>query len=133
MTDLHAAIGRVQLAKLPGWTASRQANAQYFTKNLVGVDPPPVAPNAEHVFHQYTIRVSGDRDGFVAKLAAKGVGSGVYYPTPTHALPSFDLDLELPNTQRAAQEVVSLPVYPSLTEDELEQIVDAVNTVAKEQ
>ena len=133
MTDLHAAIGRVQLAKLPGWTKARQANAEFLTSNLAGVQTPSVADAADHVFHQYTIRVATDRDQFVRDLADHGVGAGVYYPTPTHALPSFNLDLDLPNTARAAKEVLSLPVYPSLTAAELDQIVTAVNTVAKEQ
>ncbi len=85
-----------------------------------------------HVYHQYTIRVPGhDQDGFVAALAERGVGSGVYYPTPVHALPSFGLDLDLPETAKAAREVISLPVHPSLSQADLETIVEAVNAVAK--
>ncbi len=85
-----------------------------------------------HVFHQYTIRiVDHDRDAFAAALEARGVGSGVYYPTPIHRLPSFRLDLDLPVTETATQQVLSLPVYPALTEDELGTIVEAVNAVAK--
>lgn len=132
MTDVHAAIGRVQLGKLVGWTAQRQRNAAYLNEHLEGVATPKVAPQAEHVYHQYTIRVPGDRDEFQAKLAQLGVGSGAYYPTPTHALPSFGLDLDLPETSRAAAEVLSLPVYPALTEQELAAVVAAVNTIAKE-
>ncbi|PKQ17486.1 MAG: aminotransferase DegT [Actinobacteria bacterium HGW-Actinobacteria-8] len=132
MTDVHAAIGRVQLQRLAGWTEARQANAAFFDANLEGVVVPPVAPGAVHVYHQYTIRIVGqDRDAFVAALADRGVGSGVYYPTPIHRLPSFQQELDLPVTDRVATEVVSLPVYPSLTEAEREQIVDAVNAVAK--
>ncbi|MEO7147551.1 MAG: DegT/DnrJ/EryC1/StrS family aminotransferase [Terrimesophilobacter sp.] len=132
MTDIHAAIGRVQLTKLAGWTAQRQANAAFFSENLSGVVTPPTAENAVHVFHQYTIRLEGlDRDRFVEELTARGVGSGVYYPTPIHRLPSFGLELDLPGTERAAAQVLSLPVYPSLGQDELEQIVTAVNEVAK--
>jgi perosamine synthetase len=132
MTDIHAAIGRVQLAKLAGWTAARQANAAYFDEHLDGVVVPPVADGAEHVYHQYTIRVPGhDRDAFVAALAERGVGSGVYYPTPVHRLPSFGLRLDLPATERVAEEVISLPVYPSLSDHERERIVDAVSAAAK--
>src|SRR5660397_166657 len=132
MTDVHAAIGRVQLQRLAGWTEARQANAAFFDANLEGVVVPPVAPGAVHVYHQYTIRIVGqDRDAFVAALADRGVGSGVYYPTPIHKLPSFQQELDLPVTDRVATEVLSLPVYPSLTEAEREQIVDAVNAVAK--
>lgn len=132
MTDIHAAIGRVQLTKLAGWTAQRQANAAFFSENLVGVTTPPTASWATHVFHQYTIRVvDHDRDRFAEELAARGVGTGVYYPTPVHRLPSFGLGLDLPETERAAEQVLSLPVYPTLTENELETIVTAVNEVAK--
>jgi dTDP-4-amino-4,6-dideoxygalactose transaminase len=132
MTDIHAAIGRVQLGKLAGWTAQRQANAEFLSAHLEGVVVPSVAHGAVHVYHQYTIRVPGhDQNGFVAALAQRGVGSGVYYPTPVHALPSFGLDLDLPETARAAREVISLPVHPSLSQADLEAIVGAVNSVAK--
>ncbi len=131
MSDIHAAIGRVQLGKLPGWTAQRQQNAEFLTDNLVGVVCPFVDERASHVFHQYTILVPGhDRDAFVAALAARGVGSGVYYPVPVHRLPSFDRDVDLPVTEKVAGEVISLPVHPSLTQDELATIVEAVNAVA---
>lgn len=130
MTDLHAAIGRVQLGRLPEWTERRQKNAAFLDDNLHGVVTPTVVDGATHVYHQYTVRVPGDRDAFVAALAEHGVGSGVYYPVPVHRLASFGLDLDLPVTERAAREVVSLPVHPGLTEAELEQVVSAVNAVA---
>jgi len=132
MTDIHAAIGRVQLGKLAAWTAKRQANAAFLNANLQGVVTPIERDNSTHVWHQYTIRVvDQDRDAFAAALAERGIGSGVYYPTPIHRLPSFGLSLDLPETERAAAEVLSLPVYPSLTDDELGTIVEAVNAVAK--
>jgi dTDP-4-amino-4,6-dideoxygalactose transaminase len=132
MSDVHAAIGRVQLGKLAGWTAQRQSNAAFLSGHLQGVVTPTTAPGAVHVFHQYTIRVPGhDQDSFVAALAERGVGSGVYYPVPVHALPSFGLTLNLPETALAANEVVSLPVHPSLSQTDLETVVEAVNAVAK--
>ncbi|HEY9497483.1 MAG TPA: DegT/DnrJ/EryC1/StrS family aminotransferase [Terrimesophilobacter sp.] len=131
MTDIHAAIGRVQLTKLAGWTAKRQANAAFLSENITGVVTPPTAPGATHVFHQYTIRVvDHDRDRFAEELAARGVGSGVYYPTPIHRLPSFKQSLDLPNTELAATQVLSLPIYPSLTDTELETIATAVSALA---
>jgi perosamine synthetase len=130
MTDIHAAIGRVQLTKLAGWTATRQANAAYFDENLKGVVVPPVSPKATHVYHQYTIRIPEDRDGVAKALREEhGIGTGVYYPIPNHRLPSYRQALDLPETERAALEVLSLPVHPSLTPDDLETIVTAVNTV----
>ena len=132
MTDVHAAIGRTQLAKLPGWTQQRQDNAKFLDANLSGVVVPPVADGAVHVYHQYTIRVPEDRDGFARALAGEhGVGTGVYYPTPCHLLPSFGLTLDLPETERAAREALSLPVHPALSADDLEVIAAAVNAVAR--
>jgi dTDP-4-amino-4,6-dideoxygalactose transaminase len=132
MTDVHAAIGRVQLAKLPGWTERRRANARFLDRHLEGVTTPAVADGATHVYHQYTIRLAHDRDGFAKALADEyGVGTGVYYPIPNHRLPSFALTLDLPETEKAAREALSLPVHPSLTEDDLDRIVTAVNAVAK--
>ena len=131
MTDLHAAIGRVQLGKLDGWTKQRQDNARFLTENLRNVTTPYVADGAVHVYHQYTIRVAAaDRDRFVKELLERGVGSGVYYPIPTHRLPSFGLDFDLPETEKAAAEVISLPVHPALTQEQLEKIVESVNAVA---
>jgi perosamine synthetase len=131
MSDIHAAIGRVQLGKVLGWTAQRQANAAYLSGELRGVATPTVHALAEHVFHQYVVRVPEDRDGFAEALRAEfGIGSGVYYPTPVHRLPSFGRSLELPETERAAAEVLALPVYPTLTLRQLDRIVDAVNTLA---
>lgn len=132
MTDIHAAIGRVQLTRLPAWTAARQANAAFLSEHLEGVVTPPTAPGAVHVWHQYTIRVvDHDRDAFAQALADRGVGSGVYYPTPIHRLPSFAVDVDLPVTEQAARQALSLPVYPALTPAELDAIVEAVNAVAR--
>ncbi len=132
MTDIHAAIGRVQLTKLPGWTEDRRRNAAFLDANLENVVVPPVREGATHVYHQYTIRVDGDRDAMVTALREEhGVGSGVYYPIPNHRLPSFGLDTDLPETERAAREVISLPVHPSLSSDDLERVVEAVNAVVK--
>ncbi len=132
MTDIHAAIGRVQLRKLENWTKKRQENAAFLNSNLEGVIVPPVAADATHVYHQYTVRVvDHDRDAFAEELTKRGVGTGVYYPTPIHRLPSFKLELDLPVSEQATREALSLPVYPSLTEGELETIVEVVNSVAK--
>lgn len=134
MTDIHAAIGRVQLKKLPQWTEKRQQNAQFLNTAITGAVVPPVAPGASHVYHQYTIRVSADRDQLATTLREKyGVGSGVYYPIPNHLLPSLDsfprVD-DLPNTVQAAKEVLSLPVHPGLSQKDLHRIAEAVNALA---
>ena len=133
MTDIHAAIGRVQLAKLEGWTKQRESNAAYLTTHLKDVVTPYVRPGTRHVYHQYTIRIPGAsaerRDAYMKALADNGVGSGVYYPTPIHRLKSFGLTLELPQTELLAKECVSLPVHPSLSQQDLETIVQVSNDV----
>lgn len=131
MTDIHAAIGRVQLTKLAGWTAQRRNNAKFLDDNLKGVVTPHVAPGALHVYHQYTIRILGhDRDAFAAEMTKRGVGNGVYYPIPVHRLPSFGLTFDLPETTRAGREVLSIPVHPALSQEDLETVVSVVNSIA---
>lgn len=135
MTDVHAAIGRVQLTKVLGWTERRRSNAEFLTTHLEGVTTPSVADGATHVYHQYTIRVPEDRDRVVQALREEhGVGSGVYYPIPNHRLQSlerFAPGLDLPETERAAAQVISLPVHPSLEQGDLERIVEGVGAVVK--
>jgi dTDP-4-amino-4,6-dideoxygalactose transaminase len=130
MTDLHAAIGRVQLGRLAGWTEARQRNAKALEAglyDLATVVVPRVAYGVTHVYHQFTIRVA-HRDAVRDRLMAAGVETGVYYPVPIHRLPAYGLDVDLPETDRASQEVLSLPVHPALTEDQLERIVAAVRS-----
>lgn len=139
MTDIHAAIGRVQLTKLEGWTKARQANAAFLSQGITEAVTPVVPTGYVHVYHQYTIRLEGatgeERDRFTAALKDEyQVGSGVYYPIPNHRLPSlapFAPGLELPNTEKVAAECVSLPVHPSLSQADLERIVEGVNKLAK--
>ncbi len=135
MTNLHAAIGRVQLRRLVAWNQQRQANAHYLTRRLTelgaGVLTPTVREDCTHVFHQYTVRVKPgvDRDSLVDRLNEQGVGCGIYYPVPIHRQTVY-LEMgyrdELPLTEQAALEVLSLPVYPALTHEQLERIARAV-------
>jgi len=132
MSDIHAAIGRVQLRKVRQWTAQRQAGAAFYTQHLRGVVPPETAARAEHVFHQYTVRVADDRDGVAKALRAEhGIATALFYPTPTHRLPAFTAGYDLPETERAAAEVLSLPIHPSVGPAGLERVVAAVNTVVR--
>ncbi|GAB1645403.1 DegT/DnrJ/EryC1/StrS family aminotransferase [Krasilnikovia sp. MM14-A1259] len=134
MTDVAAAVGREQLRQLPEWTRQRRANAKYLDAAITRAVTPAVADGAYHVYHQYTVRVRGDRDAVQQGLRERGVGSAVYYPTPIHRLRPY-VNAEgvrgpLPETDRAAREVLSLPVFPSLTEAELARIATAVDGVA---
>ena len=127
MTDIHAAIGRVQLSQLDGRTKKRQENAAYLSKHLSEFVVVPTVPEGySHVFHQYTIKIEGDRDKFANKLTELGVGSGVYYPIPVHELPAFGKKKKLSNTSVVCNQVLSLPVHPSLSRKDLKRIVDSV-------
>jgi perosamine synthetase len=126
MTDLAAAIGRVQLRRLAGWNDARRANAKRYDAGLRGVVTPPVAKGVEHAYHQYTIR-SPNRDALQAMLEQHRIGCGVYYRVPIHRQPPFATGTALPETDRAAAEVLSLPVRPDLTEDEVDAVIRAVN------
>ena len=125
LTDMAAAIGRVQLTRLAGWNARRQAVASAYDRSLRGVTTPAVAPGAVHVYHQYTVR-HGHRDALVAALRRRDVEIGIYYPTPVHRLPAFDLRLDLPETERACAEALSLPVGPHLSDEDVSAVVAAV-------
>jgi perosamine synthetase len=130
LTDVAAAVGRVQLAKLDGWTQRRREIAARYDAQLSNVRTPQVAASAWHVYHQYTVSIETDRDGFRERLAQLGVGSGVYYPTPIHRLAPFRSSAaELPVTDRAAAQVLSLPVYPLLDDREVDRVVEAVNSL----
>lgn len=139
MSDLHAAIGVVQLERLGDFTSRRRANAAYFAAHLTSVMTPKVRPGYQHVWHQYTIRVMGKagvpaadaRDAAVTQLTAAGVGTGVFYPVPVNKqahLQQMGLgEAHVPVAEALAQEVISLPVHPQLTHAELETIVREVN------
>jgi len=131
MTDIHAAIGRVQLRKLGKWTARRQANAAFLSKHLPASIRPRTAPGADHVYHQYTIKLARGRDRVAKSLRHYyGVGTGVYYPVPNHLLKSlshYPRTGGLAQTVEASESVLSLPVNPKLTRSQLKRISEAVN------
>lgn len=135
MTDIHASIGLAQLAKLPAYNARRRKIAARYDRELRGVIAPAVQPGVTHVYHQYTIRVSR-RDEFVELLRERGVGTGIYYPIPVHRQkPFLELgygDQRFSVSERLCGEVLSIPVHPSLTDDEVETVIAAVNATAAE-
>jgi dTDP-4-amino-4,6-dideoxygalactose transaminase len=133
MTDVAAAVGREQLKRLHDRTEQRRRNAKILDARITNLITPPVSEHARHVYHQYTVRVSHDRDALQRRLSAQGVGSAVYYPTPIHRLtPYLGADgrpgpWHLPQTDLAAAQVLSLPVHPSLTPSEVERVAEAAN------
>jgi len=135
MTDIHASIGLAQLDKLPAYNRRRRQIAERYDAELRGVIVPSVAEGVTHVYHQYTIRVHR-RDAFADRLRELGVGTGIYYPIPVHRQKPFLAlgygDEHVPVTDRLTGQVLSIPVHPSLTDDEVSTVIAAVNRVAAE-
>lgn len=130
LTDIQAAIGLAQLGKLEQFNQQRITNARYLTEHLRHVVTPQIRPDTHHVFHQYTIRVPGDRDALVEALGRRGIGTGVYYPVPIHRQPFYremGYDDHLPEADKASRQVLSLPVHPAVSRADLDTIVNAVN------
>jgi len=137
MTEIAAAIGRVQLAKLDRFNERRRRNASVLDEGLAGVPgvvTPRERPGYRHVYHQYTVRVARDRDRFQARLLELGVGTAVHYEIPVHRQPLYlDLgyrEVSLPEAERASAQVLSLPVHPALTDSDLERIIESVRKAA---
>lgn len=138
MTDMAAAIGICQLRKLARFNKRRLENAGFLTDKLGDIEGfilPGVSPYAGHVFHQYTVRVTDHfdmpRDNLKEALRSKGVVAEVYYPLPIHKQPLYrDLGYDdyLPISEKAASEVISLPVHPSLTEEDLQYVVVSIRS-----
>jgi dTDP-4-amino-4,6-dideoxygalactose transaminase len=136
---IQAAVLRVKLRHLDDWSAARRANAAIYDQLLggqAGIVVPVVAGWGEHVYHQYTVRFP-HRDRVQEFLHQRGIGTSVYYPVPIHLQPIYKRlkykPGDLPNTERACREVLSLPMYPELTRDQIERVAaaaaEAVRTV----
>ncbi len=132
---LQAAVLSVKLPHLEGWSEARRVNARYYDEafeDLDGITTPVITEGNESIYNQYTIRVhDGRRDELRDALQASGVGSGIYYPVPMHLQECFGyLGYEpgaFPEAERACREVLSLPVYPELTEEQREHVVRSVH------
>ena len=134
MTDLHAALGLAQIERLDELTAKRRANAAYLSAHIESVRTPQTPAGRRHVWHQYTIRIEGGserRDSANRQLNAAGIGTGVFYPLPAHQQTHImELGLNtapLPVAERMAGEVISLPVHPQVSREDLDIIVHEVN------
>jgi dTDP-4-amino-4,6-dideoxygalactose transaminase len=133
LDELQAAILRVKLQHLAEWQQARQAHAAEFTRQfsqIPGIMPPIVPEGYAHVFHQYTIRVE-DRDALQKVLSEAGIGSAVYYPVPLHLQPLYaslgHTPGDFPHAEHAAQEVLSLPIYPELTAQQRARVAETVS------
>ena len=131
MTNLAAAIGLAQLERLPEYIAARRVHARVLSKRLEDADLTlPIEPtDCRHAYHQFTVRCR-DREALAEQLSDFGIDTGVYYPTPIHEQPAYDdVDRSLPQAERAAEEVLSLPVHPGLSAADLRTIATAVDYV----
>jgi dTDP-4-amino-4,6-dideoxygalactose transaminase len=129
---LQAAILSAKLPHLAAWSAKRRANAAYYSKALSDVPEvgiPYVEPANESIFNQYTIRAQR-RDDLQSFLKGKGIGTAIYYPLPLHLKPCFEYlgykAGSCPEAERAAGEVLSLPIYPELTTGQLDEVIAQV-------
>ncbi|MXV61095.1 aminotransferase class I/II-fold pyridoxal phosphate-dependent enzyme [Natronorubrum sp. JWXQ-INN-674] len=131
MTSMAGAIGRSQLERLPEFNRARRENAAYYDEQLADLplETPTEPDGYRHVYHQYTIRTD-DRDALAATLDEHGVDTGIYYETPIHHQPAYETvstaAATLPNAERAAETVLSLPVHPALSERDRRTVVEAV-------
>jgi dTDP-4-amino-4,6-dideoxygalactose transaminase len=137
MDEFQALVLRAKLPMLEGWHEGRRRHAQWYIQRLAGVSaeqmvlPLERVPDGRHIYNQFTIRVKGGRrDALMAHLRALGIGCAIYYPICLHEQPCF-LDLgyrkgQLPESELAAQEVLSLPVYPEMTEAMREEVAQGI-------
>jgi dTDP-4-amino-4,6-dideoxygalactose transaminase len=132
---LQAAVLRVKLPRLDEWSDGRARNAARYTRLLTDaglteqVTPPFVRPGVRHIYHQYVIRADR-RDALLEHLKQHGVGTDIYYPVPLHMQECFGYlgyaEGDLPEAERAARETLALPVYPELTAEQQEYVVDVI-------
>ncbi|GAA5008567.1 DegT/DnrJ/EryC1/StrS family aminotransferase [Kitasatospora paranensis] len=133
MDTLQAVVLRAKLRRLPAWNAARRAAAARYDAllaGLAGVALPRTLPGNEHVWHLYAVRVERDRDAVLAELHAAGIGAGVHYPVPVHLQPAFRHlghgEGAFPVTERAAGEILTLPLHPQITEDQQIRVAEVL-------
>jgi dTDP-4-amino-4,6-dideoxygalactose transaminase len=136
LDELQAAVLNVKFPSLDKWSDERARKAEIYTKLLNDADlqfplvAPQVRPDGRHIFHQYVIRVPGNRDALMEHLKTHGVGSKIYYPIPLHLQKCFEYlgykKGDLPESEAAAEETFALPCYPELTDEQQVYVVDTI-------
>jgi len=134
MTEMQAAIGRVQLRKLDRWNEIRRSNAKFYIEKLSRVKEivlPTELPGYKHVFHQFVIRVPSElRDKLVEHLSSRGIGVAIHYPYPVHDHPAYRAlgypESINPVSKQVSKEVLSIPVHPLLTREDLEYVAASI-------
>ncbi|HEY2961141.1 MAG TPA: DegT/DnrJ/EryC1/StrS family aminotransferase [Pyrinomonadaceae bacterium] len=133
---IQAAVLRAKLPKLDEWSNARAQKAQTYSHLLEGarlnfkLDPPFVKTDARHIFHQYVVRVPGHRDALMEHLKARGVATKIYYPIPLHLQECFAYlgykEGDFPEAEKAARETFALPLFPELTAEQQEYVVNSI-------
>jgi perosamine synthetase len=136
MTEIQAAIGVVQLKRLPEFFAKRAQNAKRLTNLLQKTDKltlPPQLSNRTPSYYLYTVRIKdtteAHRNNIIKQMHDKGIGAEAYYPTPVHQMPYYKQtfgNFDLPETEKAAKQVLSLPIHPSVTEEQINLIAQTL-------
>lgn len=135
LDELQAAVLNVKLKHLDGWSEARQRNAAFYDEAFKladlgkAVETPRAHPGVRHIYNQYVLRAR-DRDKLRQHLMASGVGTEIYYPVPLHLQQCFAYlgykSGAFPQAERAAEETVALPIYPELTQQQLQYVVDSI-------
>jgi dTDP-4-amino-4,6-dideoxygalactose transaminase len=139
LDEVQALVLRAKLPMLEGWHEGRRRHAAWYHRRLAHLDggpiilPKEVVPEGRHIYNQFTLRVKdGKRDALQAHLKARGIGSAIYYPICLHEQPCFaGLGFkrgQFPESERAAAEVLSIPVYPEMTEAMLDEVAKGIET-----
>jgi dTDP-4-amino-4,6-dideoxygalactose transaminase len=137
LDTLQAVVLSAKLRRLAGWNSARQAAAERYDQLLAGVSAvirPRVLDGNEHVWHLYVVRVP-DRDRVIKELHAAGIGAGIHYPVPVHLSSAFAslgyADGAFPVAERAACEVLSLPLFPQITPAQQERVVSLLTAALR--
>jgi dTDP-4-amino-4,6-dideoxygalactose transaminase len=138
LDELQAAVLRIKFPSLDRWSNERAQKAAVYTKLLneaelsFSLAPPHVREDGRHIFHQYVIRVPGNRNALIEHLKSRGVGTKVYYPIPLHLQACFNYlgykEGQFPESESAAKETLALPVYPELSEEQQVYVVDSIKS-----
>jgi dTDP-4-amino-4,6-dideoxygalactose transaminase len=138
LDELQAAVLNVKFQRLDKWSEERSTKAAFYSQLLNDADlsfpliTPRVRPDGRHIFHQYVIRVPGNRDALMEHLKTHGVGSKVYYPIPLHRQQCFSnlgyKEGDYPESESAARDTFALPAYPELTEEQQVYVVETIKS-----
>ncbi len=142
LDEMQALVLRAKLAMLEGWHEGRRKHAAWYHQRLAAIDghgvvlPKEIVPDGRHIYNQFTLRVKdGKRDALQAHLKGLGIGSAIYYPICLHEQPCFaELGYQrgqFPESEKAAAEVLSIPVYPEMTEGMLEEVAKGIESFYK--